>query len=80
MAKATSSALDPKRAEGSRGVWAAACVERSTRNTGDPAARSLAGQGVSYRPKVKSAAAQREPDGSKGGLLPGYLARARKAG
>jgi RNA-directed DNA polymerase len=62
-AKATSSALDPKRADGSRGVWAAACVERSTWNTGDPSARPLSGQCEPYKPKVKSAAAQRESEG-----------------
>jgi len=63
-AKATSSTLVPKRAEGPCGVGAAACVEGSTRNTGDPSALPESGQGAPYQPSVKSAAAQRESEGS----------------
>jgi len=62
-AKATPAALVPKRAVGSGGVRGAARVQGGVRNTRDPSARPSSGQGVSYKPKAKSAAAQRESEG-----------------
>lgn len=62
-AKAMSDELVPNRSPGLPGVWVAACVEGSTRNTGDPSEQPLSGQGEPYKPKVKSAAVQRESEG-----------------
>jgi len=69
-AKATSTALDPKRAADPSGVGAATRVEGSVRNTGDPSALPGSGQGEPYKPMVKSAAAQRESEGSIVPLIP----------
>ncbi len=63
-AKATSEELVPKRSSGLPGVWAATRVEGSTRNTGDPSALPESGRGAPYKPMAKSAAAQRESEGS----------------
>jgi hypothetical protein len=62
-AKATSVALDPKRAAGPGGVWGAARVQGEARNTGDPSWSPLSRQGCSYKPKAKSSAAKRESEG-----------------
>jgi hypothetical protein len=72
-AKATSTALVPKRAVGSGGVGGAARVQGGVRNSGDPSARPMSGQGASYKPEAKSAAAQRE---SEGAMVPKTGARA----
>ena len=50
-------------AVGSSGVWGAARVEGDVRNRRDPSARPESGQSGPYKPKVKSAAAQRESEG-----------------
>ena len=64
-AKATSAAPAPERVEGLGGVWGAARVEEGgVRNTGGPSAWPKSGQGASYKPKAKSAAAQRESEGT----------------
>ena len=63
-AKATPDELVPKRSSGLGGVGAAARVEGGVRNTRDPSALPGSGQGASYKPRVKSAAAQRESEGS----------------
>ena len=63
-AKATSDELVPKRSSGLPGVGAAARVEGGVRNTRDPSAPPESGQGAPYKPRVKSAAAQRESEGS----------------
>ena len=62
-AKATSAALVPKRAVGPGGVRGAARVQGEVRNSGGPSALPSSGQGVSYKPEAKSAAAQRESEG-----------------
>ena len=45
------------------GVRGAARVQGEERNTGGPSARPRSGQGAPYKPKAKSAAAQRESEG-----------------
>jgi len=62
-AKATSSAREPKRADGCGGVWGAARVQGVERNTRGPSARPESGQARSYKPKAKSSRAQRESEG-----------------
>jgi len=62
-AKATRGALVPERARRSGGVGGAARVQGDVRNTGGPSVRPGSGQGVSYKPKAKSSAAQRESEG-----------------
>jgi len=52
-------------AAGSPGVWRAARRQGMMGNRRDPSGRSLSGQGASYKPKAKSAAAQRESEGVK---------------
>lgn len=63
-AKATLTAHAPERAGGPGGVLGAARVQGEVRNTRDPSARPSSGQGAPYKPKAKSAAAQRESEGS----------------
>jgi len=53
-AKATSHGPVPERPWGLPGVWAAARVQGSMRNRRGPSAWPGSGQGVSYKPKVKS--------------------------
>jgi RNA-directed DNA polymerase len=72
-AKATSAALVPKRVVGPGGVWSAARVQGGVRNSGGPSASPSSGQGASYKPEAKSAAAQRE---SEGAMVPETEARA----
>lgn len=55
--------LDSEGMAGPGGVWSAARVEGSVRNTGDRSALSWSRQGGSYKPKAKSGAAQRESEG-----------------
>jgi len=62
-AKATRRVLVPERARRSGGVRGAARVQGDVRNTGGPSVRPVSGQGVSYKPKAKSSAAQRESEG-----------------
>lgn len=50
-------------AAGPSGVRGAARVQGEERNTGGPSARPMSGQGAPYKPKAKSAAAQRESEG-----------------
>jgi RNA-directed DNA polymerase len=76
-AKATSTAPAPERAGGLGGVWGAARVEGGVRNTGDPSAWLKSGQGASYKPKAKSAAAQRESEGT---TVPSMVATKNAAG
>ena len=61
--KATSAALVPKRVVGPGGVESAARVQGEVRNSGGPSASPSSGQGASYKPEAKSAAAQRESEG-----------------
>ena len=74
-AKATSAALDPKRVVEPGGVGSAARVQGAVRNTGGPSASPSSGQGASYKPEAKSAAAQRE---SEGATVPKREARASR--
>jgi hypothetical protein len=62
-AKATSLALEPKRARGCGGVGGAARVQGVVWNTRDPSARPESGQASSYKPRAKSNRAQRESEG-----------------
>ena len=62
-AKAMSDVQHPDRASDPSGVRGAARVQGGVRNTGDPSAWPRSGQGASYKPSVKSAAAQRESEG-----------------
>ncbi len=62
-AKATSAARAPERAIDLGGVWGAARVQGSSRNTRDPSAQPLSRQSDSYKPKAKSSVAQRESEG-----------------
>jgi hypothetical protein len=64
-AKVTPAALVPKRVVGPGGVRSAARVQGEVRNSGDPSASPSSGQGASYKPEAKSAAAQRESEGPK---------------
>jgi hypothetical protein len=50
-------------AAGSPGVWEAARGQGMVGNRRGPSGLSWSGQGVSYKPKAKSAAAQRESEG-----------------
>ena len=72
-AKATPTALVPKRAAGLGGVLGAARVQGEVRNSGGPSASPSSGQGTPYKPVAKSAAAQRE---SEGAVVPKTGARA----
>lgn len=65
-AKAIRGALDPERALRSGGVRGAARVQGDARNTGGPSGRPRSGQGVSYKPRAKSSAVQRESEGIVG--------------
>lgn len=49
---------------GSGGVGGAARVSGEARNTRDPTAQPVSGQGGSYKPKAKSSAVQRESEGT----------------
>jgi RNA-directed DNA polymerase len=62
-AKATTTALGPKRAAEPGGVGSAARVQGGARNSGGPSASPSSGQGASYKPEAKSAAVQRESEG-----------------
>jgi len=70
-AKATWGGLVPERSSRSGGVGGAARVQGDVRNTGGPSVWPLSGswlgqksgQGVSYKSKTKSSAAQRESEG-----------------
>src|SRR5437762_13224382 len=74
-AKATLAVRDPKRTVGSGGVEGAARVQGEVRNTRDPSAWPSSGQGAPNKPKAKSAAAQRESEGS---VVPKSAARAAR--
>ena len=64
-AKATSAGLHPDTSPAGRsGVRAAARWEGECRNRRDPSALPPSGQGAPYKPTVKSAAAQRESEGT----------------
>jgi hypothetical protein len=62
-AKAIRGALDPERSPRSGGVGGAARVQGDVRNSGGPSGWPRSGQGVSYKPKAKSSAVQRESEG-----------------
>ena len=62
-AKATPVEPDPERSADLPGVRAVARVEGSLRNRRDPSALPSSGQGAPYKPRVKSATAQRESEG-----------------
>ena len=62
-AKATLVARDTKRDASLGGVWGAARVQGSTRNTRGPSALPLSRHGGSYKPRATSSAAQRESEG-----------------
>jgi len=53
----------PKPRIDSGGVGGAARVQGEVRNTRDPSAQPVSGQGGSYKPKAKSSAVQRESEG-----------------
>src|SRR6266480_615255 len=61
--KAKSSTGVPKPVVGSGGVRGAARVSGEARNTRDPSAQPMSGQGGSYKPMAKSSAVQRESEG-----------------
>jgi len=62
-AKATLDAHVPKRASGTGGVEGAARAQGEARNSRDPSAWPVSGQGGAYKPWAKSHAAQRESEG-----------------
>jgi RNA-directed DNA polymerase len=64
MAKAILFPPEPERGKGLSGAGGAARGEGAVWNTRDPSARPLSGQGVSYKSKTKSSAAQRESEGA----------------
>jgi len=74
-AKATSIVGVPKPATDCGGVEGAARVQGEVRNTRDPSALPLSGQGGSYKPKAKSSAVQRE---SEGIVVPQSVAQAAR--
>jgi RNA-directed DNA polymerase len=53
----------PKPVSDSGGVWGAARVSGEVRNTRDPTAQPVSGQGSLYKPTAKSSAVQRESEG-----------------
>lgn len=61
--KATLAMPDSERIDDLGGVWRAARVEGRVRNTRDPSLSPSSRQGGSYKPKVKSSAAERESEG-----------------
>ena len=61
--KATPDAHVPKRASGPGGVRTVARVQGSMRNRRDPSQLPKSRQGVSYKPSVKSSAAERKSEG-----------------
>lgn len=61
--KATSAVLDPERTVGPGGVRGVARVEGGARNTRGPSSRPLSGRAESYKPRAKSAGAERESEG-----------------
>jgi len=63
-AKAMSVAPVSEGVAGPGGVWGAARVQGTVRNTGDPSALPQSGTGDSYKPKAKASAAQRESEGT----------------
>ena len=75
-AKATPTVRDSQRTEGLGGVWVAARVQGSSRNTREPSAQPLSRLGGSYKPKAKSSTAQRKSVASRS-YLP--IASATKA-
>ncbi len=63
MGKATSPTRDLEHVEDPGGVWGAARVQGSLRNTGDPSAQPMSRLGGSNRPSAKATIAQRKSDG-----------------
>ena len=63
-AKATPTALAPKHAAGSGGVWGVARAQGNVRNRRGPSDPSSSRQGTRYKPKVKTAAGQQESEGA----------------
>lgn len=57
------------------GVWGAARVQGEVRNTREPSAPPVSGQGSSYKPKAKSSAVQRQ---SEGIVVPQSVVRATR--
>jgi RNA-directed DNA polymerase len=62
-AKATSTTRGSDRVIDLGGVWGAARVQGSSRNTRDPSALPMSRQGGSYKSKTKSSTAQRKSEG-----------------
>jgi RNA-directed DNA polymerase len=62
-AKAIPAARDRNRTAGLGGVWVAARVQGSARNTREPSAQPASRQGGSYKSKTKSNTAQRQSEG-----------------
>src|ERR1051326_3061670 len=73
----TAKATPTAGAEGLGGVGVAARVQGSTRNTREPSAQPVSGQGVSYKSSTKSSAAQRK---SEGHVVPTKVATNNAAG
>jgi len=69
-AKAMSSALVPKRAEGPGGVGGVARVEGCVRNVRGPSSLPSSRRAIPYKPKVKSGGAERESEGAIVLLIP----------
>src|SRR5262249_47632921 len=63
-AKATPPGRDNHRDGGLGGVWVAARVQGSSRNTREPSAQPPSRQGASYKSKTKSNTAQRKSEGT----------------
>src|SRR5687768_802560 len=76
-AKATPKTRSLDGVGGPGGVWGAARVQGEGRNTRDPSARPSSGQGEPYKAKPKSAAAQRESEGT---VVPVMVATNNAAG
>ena len=64
-AKATPTVPEPRRTDGSGGVWGAARVQGGGRNTGDPSGQPQSRQDGSYKSETKTSVAQRESEGTE---------------
>ncbi len=79
-AKARSCRPVPDRRQGLPGVWAVARAQGSIRNRRGPSAWPLSGQGVSYKPKVKSSRCAAGVRGDRSTVEAGATQRRRREG
>jgi len=79
-AKATSRGPGPERPRGLPGVGAVARAQGSVRNRRGPSARPLSGQGVSYKPRVKSSRRAAGVRGDRSTREAGAAQRRRREG